>query len=582
MYTYITKALSAILLVFTSIAITFDSGIFIYSSLSNSLFFSIMTSLLALIAGIYAICNTGYRKACVCAYAVSLWGIYILLHSCYANGEYYRSLYLISGIIYLIALYSLIQMQIISITFIKNILLGIAVIQLIFMIGQSLNIIDSYSKYFPVSGTNENPNVNAIFILCCIPILIGKIKDSNRAWAYKVLLGCILLFLFILQCRTAYIGGIVILSVYFLSSKYIHRFRRKNNYIKKGLSLLLLCMVILFAGIYLYQIKKDSADGRLFIWKLSAEMIKENPLRGYGYGLFERNYNLKQADYFSNQTSTTAEHRNASFVSMAYNDYLEEAIEGGIIGFLCYLGFFIVLGRLAIKQKDIEALSIVSAVAVMALFNFIYAAITTWFLLLSYGGILLAASNNRFSLPITLKKVSAFTFCCIAILLLYHQCRVINAQIGLQKSISLIKKDQLEEAGSLLAQLLEQASTSEAFLTQYANSLARQKQYQEAIVVYQKATLYTSNPSLYYRMANCYTHLSQYDDALRTLNTIAAIIPTNLRSRYQRMCLQRHIHDMEGAWQTAWEIINISPKVSNKKAEQYKEQAQKLLEYYNK
>ena len=83
-------------------------------------------------------------------------------------------------------------------------------------------------------------------------------------------------------------------------------------------------------------------------------------------------------------------------------------------------------------------------------------------------------------------------------------------------------------------------------------------------------------------MANCYTHLSQYDDALRTLNTIAAIIPTNLRSRYQRMCLQRHIHDMEGAWQTAWEIINISPKVSNKKAEQYKEQAQKLLEYYNK
>ena len=581
MYTHMAKllrVLSIIILILTSIAITFDSGIFVYPSLSNTLFFSILVSLLTLITAFYAIHNTSYEKVSIYSCIVFFWGVYILLHCYHTNGEYYRSLYLISSIIYLITLSFLIRIQIINITFIKNILLCIAIIQLVFMLGQSLNIIDSYSKYFPISGTNENPNTNAIFILCCLPILIERIRNLDKTFIYKILFGCILLFLFILKCRTVYIGGAILLATYLLSGKRIHRFWKKSNYIRRALLLSLLCTTIFFTGIHIYQIKKDSADGRLLIWKLSTEMVAKNPIEGYGYGLFERNYNLKQASYFCSQPSTT-EHQNASLVAMAYNDYLEQAIEGGITGFIWYLGFFILLGYLAIRQKNREALAIVLAIAIMALFNFIYAAITTWFLLLNYGAILLAASNNRFSLPTLIKRLISIIFCCIASILLYHQCRVINAQIGLKKSIGLIKERRFEEAGNLLARLLEQASTSEAFLTQYANSLAKQKRYEEAIPIYKKASLYTSNISLYYRMADCYAHLSQYSDALTTLKTIAAIIPTNLRSRYQIMCLQRHIQDIEGARQTALEIINISPKVYNPKAEQYKKQAREFLEH---
>lgn len=100
--------------------------------------------------------------------------------------------------------------------------------------------------------------------------------------------------------------------------------------------MLLFSITIFIVGIHLYQIKNNSADGRLLIWKLSTKMIAENPFKGYGYGLFERNYNLKQASYFANQTSSNTERRNASFVAMAYNDYLEQTIEGGILGLLFY------------------------------------------------------------------------------------------------------------------------------------------------------------------------------------------------------------------------------------------------------
>jgi hypothetical protein len=41
-----------------------------------------------------------------------------------------------------------------------------------------------------------------------------------------------------------------------------------------------------------------SADARVVVWKISAEMIIQRPLLGYGYGSFERNYSLFQSNYF--------------------------------------------------------------------------------------------------------------------------------------------------------------------------------------------------------------------------------------------------------------------------------------------
>ena len=123
MYTHMAKllrVLSIIILILTSIAITFDSGIFVYPSLSNTLFFSILVSLLTLITAFYAIHNTSYEKVSIYSCIVFFWGVYILLHCYHTNGEYYRSLYLISSIIYLITLSFLIRIQIINITFIKK------------------------------------------------------------------------------------------------------------------------------------------------------------------------------------------------------------------------------------------------------------------------------------------------------------------------------------------------------------------------------------------------------------------------------------------------------------------------------
>ena len=46
-------------------------------------------------------------------------------------------------------------------------------------------------------------------------------------------------------------------------------------------------MVLIKLEISIYYYKKDSADGRLLIWRVSIDMIADAPLVGHGIGTFE-------------------------------------------------------------------------------------------------------------------------------------------------------------------------------------------------------------------------------------------------------------------------------------------------------
>ena len=55
-----------------------------------------------------------------------------------------------------------------------------------------------------------------------------------------------------------------------------------------------LCIVVLVGGVCLFNLKKDSASGRLFMWKISSRAIAEKPFTGYGQGNFALAYGTSQ------------------------------------------------------------------------------------------------------------------------------------------------------------------------------------------------------------------------------------------------------------------------------------------------
>ncbi|WP_300852089.1 O-antigen ligase family protein, partial [uncultured Bacteroides sp.] len=85
---------------------------------------------------------------------------------------------------------------------------------------------------------------------------------------------------------------------------------------------------LLFRSLYLH--KKDSGNGRLLIWRVSCEMIKDAPLWGHGVDGFQKNYMLYQASFF-NKYPTHKWRMLADDNSFAFNEYIKFVVEHGAV-----------------------------------------------------------------------------------------------------------------------------------------------------------------------------------------------------------------------------------------------------------
>ncbi len=337
-------------IVFTSLCVlcTVDTHLFVYPSLSKSLAFSICSLFLAICSMMICV-----RKTTVTLMSVfmTIWGIYIVIYGLFVPAETYRMYYMLSGIVFFLAISGLLRIGLNSFRQIGNGLLLIACIHIIFVVGQKLGLTDPLSDYFQITGSNENPNITAMYMVGVLPLIYGRIYERRGPILYAVLGLVVIGLLLALRCRTAWIGFMVMVAVYgFMSERLRQRVIQLSIGRKITACIVVVCLITTGA-VFAYKLKKDSADGRMLIWKLSAQMIYEHP-QGYGYGLFERNYNLRQAKHFASGEQSLEECHNASFVSMAYNDYIEQAVEGGVAGVFLFSAFYVIMILKAYRDKD--------------------------------------------------------------------------------------------------------------------------------------------------------------------------------------------------------------------------------------
>ncbi|RRN77796.1 O-antigen ligase domain-containing protein, partial [Pseudoxanthomonas sp. SGD-10] len=182
---------------------------------------------------------------------------------------------------------------------------------------QYFNLANSNSEYFKITGSAFNPNITAMYLAMSLPaaLYIYRNKPFKVPQAiYVIPFVLIGLAIVTLQCRTAVIA--IVIAMFIVTAISLYQKTRLKYLLLAGI---LLCGLLAPVGKYFYRMKKDSADGRLLVWKTSFKLIKEKPLNGYGIGLFEKEYNLKQADYIKTNELTQQESKTASYVNMAYN-----------------------------------------------------------------------------------------------------------------------------------------------------------------------------------------------------------------------------------------------------------------------
>lgn len=572
----IANKVPSMLLLLLCILGTIDSNCFSYPSMSKYLAFSICSLIILSIIIFNNIWTKRYFYLSGINIILSLWICYIIVHNYFVPGEAYRSIYLISGLLLSFGLSQLLKINNISFELVENALLLIAIIHIIFIFGQYCGFIASGSIYFKLTGSNENPNITAIYLSGCMPLLIKRIKGQHHA-KYILLSIAIVISIIVLKCRSAYIALIIISIIELCYSKKLKaKLFQYNNKCKTIIGISALTIIII-TSLGLYLSKKDSSDGRLLIWKISIGMLYDNAI-GYGYGMFEGNYNIKQAEYFSLNKASETEQRTASYVYMPYNDYLEHGLEGGLIGATFLFLLYITLIRKAYLYRQKEALSVFVSFAIISTFNFIYTSIQPWLLLLCYCAYIIK-EEKVISLKTSYKISFISIFLIITISLLYKITGMTYSQYVINKNInSSNEKIQIKNV-SILLSIKDKVQTSELYWRCLGNICMSNKEYAKAIEYYENALAYTSIPDLHFRLCYCYKMIGNEKRSIQHLRIIKNMLPLNLKSRIWLMRYYHSKNQTKQAVMIANEIINMPIKIISSESEKLKKEA---LNYLNK
>ena len=241
---------------------------------------------------------------------------------------------------------------------------------------QLFDFLPSNHSLYAFTGSFYNPGPYCGFLAVIFPIAFHEFLNSskrvNPSFPYKVYssvtgLVCLLLLAMIAAgasraawCATALSACWIYGHMY---NFHLHSWLCRH---KKLASILI--VGILAAGIAIFFLKKDSALGRLFIWKISSSCILDKPLAGNGN--FEYAYGLSQENYFAQSGYAEWEERVAGCPQYAFNEYIQTAVEYGLPMLAILLLVLFLCFRKGVRKKRIAACGGLLSLAVFAFFSY--------------------------------------------------------------------------------------------------------------------------------------------------------------------------------------------------------------------
>lgn len=212
----------------------------------------------------------------------------------------------------------------------------------------------SDSSLFTLTGSFFNPGPYSGYLAMIFPICLNEWlqlkKKVNKSYieqiAYYLSGSVILLIICILPAgmsRSAWLAAAVsgawICGMHY---SWVEKCRVAWQKSRRNVILITILMFVslIIVGETLFLLKKDSANGRLFIWKIACQAIAKKPIMGYGVDGFAYAYGSAQEKYFEKGEYSLNEELVAGSPKYAFNDYVHAIVEWGV-GFILVVLIFI-------------------------------------------------------------------------------------------------------------------------------------------------------------------------------------------------------------------------------------------------
>jgi len=326
----------------------------------------------------------------------------------------------------------------------------------------------------------------------------------------------------------------------------------------------MILVIAIAGGNYLYHIKKDSADGRLLIWKISLTLLPS--FQGQGLGTFPAKYGEAQANYFCSAERPDRELYLADCIEYAFNEYLQIWIELGIIPFLLFLVLIYQIFYTAIKRRYFSGLSLLMPLLIFAFVSYPFSILPILIIAVMYLSLCSAVDKNNnetkkrfwnntaFILIISFGIVSACIFNRYPTYQAYKQWKTLTRQYEFRRF-----QETVDGGVSIEPYLNDQVK----FMMIYSQALYHVREYEKSNRVADQAIKYSCEYSLYLIKGRNYQNLGEYQLAEQNFIKASHIVPNRIYPHYHLAKLYTQMEDFVRAQEQAQIVINKPAKVES-------------------
>ena len=506
---------------------------------------------------------------------------------------------------------------------------GVA-ITLIAAVEAAMGLLQLYGGYrvhhhlFKVTGTFFNPAPYAGFLLACLPwaLLLTSIVKSSIVnhiiyWVGFLTLLLIIVVLPSTQSRAGYLGAAAVLAVwaFYRYDPLLYLKSILNSRFKKILAfgVVPVLALALLTGLYLF--KKDSADGRLLIWKVALQTIQEKPFTGHGFNTAQATLAPAQAAYFAAGLGSESQQLLAGSVRWVFNEPLQAASETGLPGAMLlllvagYALFFkvrkpasgqqytllplesktgeqkVLLPRDCIawinKQYIGAARASVAGVMVFGCFSYPFYSLPVTLLFFYALAVLAAFDRNNpvkhilFHTGFKLTVITGIVL--LGIYYLVQTPKLKQAYWLWDEAATLYRINAYPEANESFAEGYSVLKYNGLFLQQYGKSLAMEERNREAVEILTEAENYYKDEFGYTTLGDCYKAMGEYYKAEEQYKLAAKMVPHKFYPLYLLAKLYNETGQHEKAVLLARQLLEKEVKVPSQAIQEMHEEMEQII-----
>lgn len=380
----------------------------------------------------------------------------------------------------------------------------------------------------------------------------------------------------------AFVACSFILSVYFIDKYKTQLYAlTKNNWKKTLIGSAVVLLLLVGASLGFYHLKKDSADGRAFIWKNTISAIHHHPM-GVGVGSFARYYGEEQKNYFASGNASEQEERVAGSPEYAFNEYMQIGMELGVIPLILFLSLLVYTLSGGYKSGNHAAIAGLSALLVFAFMSYPFNLLPFLIVLVLLIVLSIHRKDELKATRLSTAYCLTIVFCALVITSItvyqYYPIHQAYKQWSRVKMLNNMEVDQKQPVE--YSKLLDLLGHESRFLFEYAQCLYRLERYDESNQILTKLAKISCDAMLYNVMGRNHQALKEYQQAEEAYKIASLLVPGRLYPYYLSAKLYDETGQEEKALSMARIVLTKKVKVESQAVDEMREEAKEIYDKY--